>query len=133
MYRASPLGLNRGFSLLEVLVAIAIAALSLGVLLSLFAGSSRSAKLNQDYHLALQLAESKLDEVASNPQQWLNQHQGENNQYYRWKSQVSTYETDQASPLRYPFVLYQIQIDVSWGERNDYPVSLSTLRLGERS
>ncbi len=128
--------------MLEVLVALAIAALTLGVLLNLFAGASRSARLNQDYRQALQLAESKLDEIASAPLHWLEPQQGSyplgdstptEQSHYRWKSLVTPYQRETAGALQYPLQLYHIQIDVSWGERQDYPVSLTTLRLGERS
>lgn len=123
---------SRGFSLLEVLVAMSIAALSLGVILNLFAGASRSALLNQQYQLALQLAESQIEIIAATPNQHRPGSQGVFNRFH-WKSQVTPYPDDQREQLTYPFTLYQIQVDVSWDDRQDYPVSLKTLRLGARS
>lgn len=54
---------SSGFSLLEVLVAFAILAMSLGVLMQIFAGGMRSAKLTGVYSKAVDLAESVLARV----------------------------------------------------------------------
>lgn len=123
---------SSGFSLLEVLVAMAIAALSLGIIMNLFAGSSRASMLNQNYQLALQLAESQLEAVTATPLQNLPSDQGKFDQY-RWRSTVTPYQSAQSETIKYPFMLYQIQVEVSWGTREDYPVSLTTLRLGART
>lgn len=123
---------SSGFSLLEVLVAMAIAALSLGIIMNLFAGSSRASMLNQNYQLALQLAESQLEAVTATPLQNLPSDQGKFDQY-RWRSTVTPYQSAQPETIKYPFMLYQIQVEVSWGTREDYPVSLTTLRLGART
>jgi len=123
---------SSGFSLLEVLVAMAIAALSLGIIMNLFAGSSRASMLNQNYQLALQLAESQLEAVTATPLQNLPSDQGKFDQY-RWRSTVTPYQSAQPETIKSPFMLYQIQVEVSWGTREDYPVSLTTLRLGART
>ena len=53
--------LQRGFSLLEVLVAFAILAITLGVLMNIFSRASRTAILSSQYSQAAALAESKLN------------------------------------------------------------------------
>ena len=51
---------QRGFTLLEVIVAIVIAALCLGALAQAFAGGSRAAGSSSDYTRAVTLAQSLL-------------------------------------------------------------------------
>uniref|UniRef100_UPI0035939C60 type IV pilus modification PilV family protein n=1 Tax=Thiocapsa sp. TaxID=2024551 RepID=UPI0035939C60 len=52
-------GLQSGFSLLEVLVAFAILAVSLGVLMQIFSQATRTTLLSSQYSRAASLAESK--------------------------------------------------------------------------
>lgn len=54
-----------GFSLLEVLVAFAILALSLGVLMQIFSRAMSATALNEDYSRAVALAEAKLNSVGA--------------------------------------------------------------------
>ena len=54
-----------GFTLLEVVVAFAIMALSMAVLLNLFATGVRATRLSADYSEAVTLAESKLAEYGT--------------------------------------------------------------------
>ncbi|WP_428033771.1 type IV pilus modification PilV family protein [Amphritea sp.] len=126
-----PFELQRGFSLLEVLVAMVIAALTLGVILNLFSGAAKSAAINSDYRNAVQVAESRLEQLASDPLR-ANDLEG-NESRYRWRASITPWETGTEQAVRYPFMLYQIEVQVSWGERQDYPVVLKTLRLGARS
>ena len=51
---------QRGFSLLEILVAFSILALSLGVLMQIFSGSLRNADVTRDQAQAVALAQSLL-------------------------------------------------------------------------
>lgn len=122
---------QQGFSLLEVLVAMIVAALTLGVILNLFSSASKSATANSDYRNAIQVAESTIERLASNPLR-SNDHEGSESGY-RWRATIAPWETDDSQPLRSPFVLYEIEVLVSWGDRKGYPVMLKTLRMGSRS
>ncbi|WP_290704258.1 type II secretion system protein [Amphritea sp.] len=122
---------QQGFSLLEVLVAMIIAALTLGVILNLFSSASKSATINSDYRSAIQVAESTIEQLASNPLRSSELEGSESG--YRWRASITPWETADTQPLRSPFVLYEVEVRVSWGNRQDYPVTLKTLRMGARS
>ncbi|BBB26757.1 type IV pilus modification PilV family protein [Amphritea japonica] len=119
---------QQGFSLLEVLVAMIVAALTLGVILNLFSTTSKSASLNTHYRNAVQVAESTMEQLASHP--LLTSQVEGNESEYRWQASITPWETASTESVRSPFVLYQIEVQVSWGNRQDYPVVLKTLRLG---
>ena len=116
----------RGFTLLEVLVALSIASVSVAVVLTSLADSAKNVQLNRHYQYGLNLAQSQLEEVVSR-QLLIPGSQSGVSGNYRWKSHVSILSEDDITPR---FRLYRIRVEVSWNNRADYPVSLQTMRLG---
>lgn len=126
------LKLQRGFSLLEVLVALTIAATTCGIAFSLIGQSSRTVNANQNYQTALLLAESKIAEVSASPLLWRGEHQGTFDEQFFWQANVTPYWDEHTEHLRHPFALYRIDIQVGWTVGVKPPISLSTLRLGRQ-
>jgi general secretion pathway protein I len=128
--RRTPLR-SRGFSLLEVLVAFAILALSLGTLLLVFSTGLRNTALAGDYTQAVSLAESKLAEVAAQRPLAPEEAEGTADERFRWRLSVTARPppeglSEPVDGLR----AYQLKITVSWGEGpRERRVSLRTLRL----
>lgn len=54
---------RRGFTLLEIMVALAIMSIALVTVMQLFSGSLRSAKVSYDYSLAVIGAKTKMEEA----------------------------------------------------------------------
>jgi len=122
-----------GFSLLEVLVAFSILAVSLGVLLSLFSTGLRNASVTRAYSQAVVIAESKLSEISATIALEPGEQTGIVSEHYYWQSVVTDYQSDSpvlspASKLR----AFQITVTVSWGE-SSHPrsVVLQTLRFAD--
>jgi general secretion pathway protein I len=112
----------RGFSLLEVVVALAVLALVLGALYPIFSSSARQALLARDYGEAVSLAQSKLADVevlAPGVQS------GQGTGRFRWQRTIEPLASEESAP-----VLYRIAVQVQWGER---AITLTTLRLGART
>lgn len=65
MSRSRAPGAQAGFSLLEVLVAFAILAVSLGVLMNIFSQSARTTIVASQYSRAASLAETRLNAVGT--------------------------------------------------------------------
>ena len=125
---------TNGFTLLEVLVALSILAMSYGVILQIFGGAAQKASLSGDYRRAMIIAESKIDYVAANAGRVNVADTGTVGDKFDW--QVSIVPTDEYSiegmPSRYTPVV--INVDVRWENApgQTKSVSVSTIRL-ERS
>ncbi len=121
---------QRGFSLIEVLVAFAILAVAVSVILSLFATGLRNTAVAGEYGVALALAESKMaflqgmDDARLAP---LSQ-EGEFGGVYRWHSEVRPADGDSGVA---GVAMYVLAVRVSWDEAaRSRTVDLSTVRLG---
>jgi general secretion pathway protein I len=124
---------SSGFSLLEVLVAFVILALTLSVIMRIFSGGLHNVALADDYSRAVLLAQSRLAELSVQPLE--GEARGEFDGKYRWHSTIHPWVDDAGSsgvgvqPL--PVRLMAIEVTVAWGEEGNKPreISLSTLQL----
>ncbi|MBK1641827.1 hypothetical protein CKO12_08085 [Chromatium okenii] len=90
---------QRGFSLLEVLVAFAILALTLGVLLNIFSRASHSAILSTQYSQAAALAEAKLNAIGITTPLEAGTYTGEPEYGLTWEISVIPVEFASIAPL----------------------------------
>jgi general secretion pathway protein I len=121
---------QRGFSLLEVLVAFAILSISLGVLLQVFATGLRNAGVADDYTQATLYAESIL--AAYGREAPLNQgvHEGSINDRFSWRGTVSAYADNMPDPEKTRMRAWRVSVEVFWrGLTQTRSVMLETVRL----
>ncbi len=126
--------LGDGFTLLEVLVAFAVLAVSLGVLFQIFSTGTRASRAAEAYVYATLLAESKLAAVGIELPFQEGEQAGEFDNGYTWRVAMVPYhhggdEIDGSSSV----LAYEVGVTVLWeaaGGRQS--VSLTTLRLGSR-
>lgn len=119
---------GRGFTLIEVLVALAILAIALTVLFQVFGSGSRAIVASERYLMATMLARSVMDDIGAETPVVAGENSGDVGDGYRWTIRSSP------SPAIAPVMdgdriltPYLVQVEISWNGR---PVTtLTTLRL----
>ncbi|MEY6432705.1 prepilin-type N-terminal cleavage/methylation domain-containing protein [Thioalkalicoccus limnaeus] len=121
-----------GFSLLEVLVAFAILALSLGVLLQIFSQALRVTAAGVDYGRAATLAESRLQAVGFEIPLELGYHRGEDDDGLTWSVAIEPFALEAEFPGEPLAIPYLVRIEVVWPDagRSERQLTLTSLRLG---
>ncbi len=118
-----------GFSLLEILVAFSILAMSLGILMQIFSASGRAAILGDRYARAAELAESRLalvgNEYPIEPSQRSDSEGG-----FDWELLIEEYAESEMQQQSTTLQPYRVAVTVSWrqGEQTRR-VLLESLRL----
>jgi general secretion pathway protein I len=124
-------GRSAGFTLIEVLVALAIVGLSLGAIATTFGNSLTAHETTADAEAALALAEEQLALAAASPRP--GNAGGSFAGRFAWRTTVAPYDDgDKAADLTHSLpVLYRVAISVAWRDgRRSRELALSTLRLG---
>jgi general secretion pathway protein I len=129
---------QRGFSLLEILVAFTILALSLGVLMQIFSGSLRNTELSHDQAQAVALAQSLLASAGVEAPLAAGESAGTLDDRYSWTLLATPMqldplngETSAVKPLA-TLELWEVTARVAWGGGNGITprdVSLTSLRV----
>ena len=124
---------QQGFSLLEILIAFSILALSLGILLKIFSAGVDTAVVAEDYTAAVQIAQSLMAKTGVETPLRADQSSGLENEKYHWLVEVSpfVFNPDNVEPTVITAVLFKVKVIVSWGDdnTNDRQVKLTTLKL----
>jgi general secretion pathway protein I len=124
---------QQGFSLLEILIAFSILALSLGILLKIFSAGVNTALVAEDYTAAVQIAESLMAKTGVETPLQVYQASGLENEKYHWLVEVSPYEfnPEQVDLTAITAEIFKVKVIVSWGDdnANDRQVELTTLKL----
>jgi len=130
----SSVGRRRGFTLLEILVALVILGLSLGIYLQIFSAGIGSTRAAQSLSTAVMLAESKLAALGAEEPLAAGESQGRFDDRFRWRAIVAPFsaEGDPQRDAGRRVELYAVQVIVSWqgllGERS---YALSSLKLSQ--
>ena len=105
---------DRGFSLLEVIVALLIMAGGFLAVVNLFSGSVRSVNLSSQYLKAVTLANSKMNELEIE-NFFVDDKSGrfENEESYRWELDIEPYDSnlnDESSGMQLQNILLKYQM-----------------------
>ncbi len=114
---------KNGFTLVEILVTLAILAAVLPALLHAFASAARNQGLSDNTTTALYLLKFRMAEIEMGGYPDVGEDSGEfgNNTRYRWSSMVEDIESEEVENVR------RVQVTVTWQHRNrERSMSMST-------
>ena len=125
---------SAGFTLIEILVALALLGLTIGAIASVLANSSRGYNAAGNVQTALSLAEDKLESAGVTGSLHSGQTEGRFDNRFSWRTAVTPYEDKppagaaDARPDGYE--LFRIEVTVGWREGvRDTQIALSTVRF----
>ena len=107
-----------GFSLLEMMVAIAILGLALGALYQAASGATRNIRTDEKYAYGVELARSVLAAYARVPVEGVNR-SGETEGGFRWQVATRRIELDRTALASAS--LHDIEVSVSWQDGRRRP------------
>ena len=104
--------LQRGFSLLEMVVAMAILGLALGALYQASSAATRNVRIDERYAYAVELARSLVADSAIVPAEGARR-RGETDGGFRWEMRAEPLPRARDSRLA-PGMLQTLAVEVSW-------------------
>jgi general secretion pathway protein I len=131
-------GRPTGFTLIEVVIAVAILAVGLTVIIELFAGGLRLVRVSEEYTKAVNYGRIKLEEMTVKSKMEEGSEEGKFDETFRWQVGVKKVEllpVEKKTEFKAPVELFQIQVKVIWKsgsrERSTYLESYKTMRVEE--
>ena len=123
--------MDKGFTLLEIMVALAILGIALGVILQQFSGGLKAIRVSREYTTALIHAREKLEEFSLQKKLSEKAESGEFEDGYRWRVIISPFGEDQGAEDQEFLLLRLCEITsmVSWGEGKEKRVEVATLKV----
>jgi general secretion pathway protein I len=124
----------QGMTLIEVLVAFIVLSVTMVVIMQIFSGGMRNARLAESYSRAVFLAESKMAAVGLERPLAFGEESGLAGGDMQWRVSVTPAEEDPTTNAQLmPVRLYLIRVTAAWGDDGrERQVQLTSLRLGPR-
>lgn len=121
---------QKGFSLLEILVAFSILAFSLGILLNIFSGGLRRTIVSEEYQQAVIIAQSKLAAAGIEGDLDDGNVEGIIQEIYFWSLLVEPLVIDDLDIESMQLTPYQVTARVEWSAgKTNRQVELTTIKL----
>ena len=123
-------GGQRGFSLLEVLVAFTILAMLLGAMFQVFHTGLRAASNGEQYSRAVVVAESRLAVLAGEDMLLEGVTSGVDDAGYHWRTTVTRFYDTELDVTDLPVTPFRVLVEVLWDEDgSSRGISLETIML----
>jgi len=106
-----------GFTLIEVVVALAILSVGLTVVIELFAGGLRLARVSEEYTKAVNYGRIKMEEIAVKPTMEEGSEEGKFDETFHWQvgvKKVDVLPIEKRPELKVPVEFFQIRVKVIW-------------------
>jgi len=126
----------RGFTLIEVVVAMAILAVGLTIIIELFSGGLRLGRTSVEYTKAVNYARMKMEEIAVKQKMEEGSEEGKIDDTFHWKVDVKRVDIlpiENRADFKLPAELFLVKINILWKsgskERSTRIESYKTIRL----
>ncbi len=128
-----------GFTLIEVLVAMMILAVSMVMIMQLFSGGLKSESLSRDYNHAILHARATMEETLLREPLEEGIEEGEFDDGFRWKTEVALHEPpdealeedEEEEPLPLPVKLLAVTVEIGWPGESERTYRITTLKVVE--
>ncbi len=114
-----------GFTLIEVIVAMTIIAVSMTLVMQLFSGGLGVSRRSCDYTRAVVHAKGKMEEMALNPKQG----SGEFSDGFRWQSELQPYAELNGNIEGEPVNLMKLKVIIEWDDYSNRQKSVDLVSL----
>lgn len=114
-----------GFTLIEVIVAMTIIAVSMTLVMQLFSSGLRVSRRSCDYTRAVVHAKGIMEEIAVKPEQG----SGEFEDGFRWRSEVEPFGEPNENVGEEPVNLMKIKVTVEWDDSKKRQKSIDLVSL----
>lgn len=124
-----------GFSLLEILIAFSILALSLGILLNIFSGGLRRTIVAEEYQQAVTIAQAKMASAGVEFPMDEGQKKGQVLERFNWTLIVEPLNTNDVATASEAMGIqvYQVISRVQWmAGDNDRQIELTSIKLSKK-
>jgi general secretion pathway protein I len=108
---------RNGFTLIEVVVALAILGIALTVIIELFAGGLRLARASKEYTKAVNYVNTKMEEMDSQRTLEEGITEGEFDETFHWRmttNKINILGVERPWEVKVPIQLFKIRVDVLW-------------------
>ena len=107
-----------GFTLIEVVIALAILGIGLTVIMELFSGGLRLARTSEEYTKAMNFARMKMEEITSQQKIEEGSDEGKcDDETFRWQVEIKRKDLlaiEKDSDFKPPVELFQVIVDILW-------------------
>jgi len=108
---------EKGFTLIEVVIALAILGIGLTVIIELFSGGLRLARISEEYTRGANYARIKMGEIASQQGIKEGDEEGKFDETYRWEvgvKKIDILPIEKTIEFKPPVEFYQIKVTILW-------------------
>jgi len=119
-----------GFTLIEVLVAFMILAISLVVVMQLFSGGLKAGAVSADYFYGIFHAQEKMEEILARKELTPGVRSGAFDDGYEWTAEVTHVPLETEDGRELPVSEYQIDLAVTWekgGRKRQFELATAVL------
>ncbi len=115
-------------------MALSVLGIALAVVMELFSGGLKAARLSDDYTRAAIYGREKMEEILSARTLTEGSLEGDIGDSFGWKATISRLEPPENEAEKTPFDIYRVELKILWGpDEKKKSFDLSTMKITEKN